>query len=251
MPALARVLNLSLWRAVRAPAPAPRELHLDAVRDALARAERLLEPTPATVIVLRPVLPPTPPPAKPKPKLVVVKEKKEEEDAASPWDPEPETVTRFVAANDGEDDEPLVRDDALVLQEINGCKTLLLEIIRRAAYDYVLYRGNRRMAYRILADQAHAWLFSERPGTKDWNQRQREGKFITSFEAICEALDLDPDTVRNHVKRLTPRNVMSVGRPAEYRRRDVFSGSQGDDDAYSVPGGLIDYSEPSDDETIY
>lgn len=241
MAALAGVLNMSLWRAVRAPAPPPRDLRLDAVRDALARVEKLIEPpsTIATVIVLRPL------PAPPKPKPVEV-----EEDAPSPWDPEPETAIRLIE-NEEDEDEPLVRDEALILQEINGSKTLLLEVIRRAAYDYVLYRGNRRLAYRILADQAYAWLFTERPGTKDWNLRQREGKFITSFEAICEALDLDPDGVRDHVKRLTPRNVMSVGRPAEYRRRDVFSSSQGEDDAYAIPGGLIEYTEPSDDETIY
>jgi hypothetical protein len=215
---------------------------LDAARDALARVERLIEPPApaiAPVIVLRPM--PVPPLAA-KPAV--------DEEAPSPWDPEPETSIRLIEEEE-EEEEPLVRDEALVLQEINGSKTLLLEIIRRAAYDYVLYRGNRRLAYRILAEQAHAWLFTERPGTKDWNHRQREGKFITSFEAICEALDLDPDGVRDHVKRLTPRNVMSVGRPAEYRRRDVFSGSQGDDDAYSVPNGLIEYTEPSDDETIY
>jgi hypothetical protein len=211
------------------------------VREALARVERLIEQPPviAPVIALRPL------PAPPKPKRVVV-----EELAPSHWDPEPETAIRLAAANDDEE-EPLVRDEALILQEINGSKTLLLEIIRRAAYDYVLYRGNRRLAYRVLADQAYAWLFTERPGTVDWNLRQREGKFITSFEAICEALDLDPDGVRDHVRKLTPRNVMSVGRPAEYRRRDVFSSSQGEDDAYAIPGGLIEYTEPSDDETIY
>lgn len=232
---------MSLWRAVRAPATPLRDPRLDAARDALARVERLIEQPPviAPVIILRPPPAPSRPVAKPAP-----------EDAPSPWDPEPATSIRLVEEAE-EDEEPLVRDEALILQEINGSKTLLLEVIRRAAYDYVLYRGNRRLAYRILAEQAHAWLFTERPGTKDWNLRQREGKFITSFEAICEALDLDPDSVRNHVKRLTPRNVMSVGRPAEYRRKDVFSSSHGEDDAYSVPQGLIAYTEPSDDETIY
>jgi hypothetical protein len=238
MAALANILNMSLWRAVRAPAPPPRDHRLDAAREALARAERLLEPPPvlAAVIVLRP----TPPP-KPKPAEV-------EEDASSPWDPEPETSVRLVSADD-DDDEPPIYDEALVLQEINGAKTLLLEVIRRAAFDYVLYRGSRRLAQRILADQAYAWLFTERPGTKDWNLRAREGKWITSFEAICEALDLDAEGVRAHVRKLTPKHVVSVGRPAEYRRRDVFS-SNGDAEAHSLPTGMLAEDEPSD-ETIY
>jgi hypothetical protein len=249
MPALARVLHLSLWRSLRPPPPPPPSgLRLSAVRAALVRAEELIRPAPPApalppvlppnVILLRPVAPPVP---------------IELEDIESPWDPEPATgiVLRDLTPDNDDDEEPLVRDEALILQEINGSKTLLLEIVRRASYDWVLYRTSRRLAYKIMADQAYAWLFLERPGTKDWNTREREGKFITSFEAICEALDLDPDTVRNHVKKLTPRNVMSVGRPAEYRRRDVFSGSQGEDDAHSLPSGMIVESNPSDEDTIY
>jgi hypothetical protein len=242
MPALAKVLHMSLWRSLRAPPPPPPSgLRLSTVRDALARAEQLIEPPPAlppNVILLRPV------PLPPRPEL---------EDAPSPWDPEPETavILRGRKPENDDDEEPLIRDEALILQEINGSKTLLLEIVRRASYDWVLYRTSRRLAYKLMADQAYAWLFLERPGTKDWNLREREGKWITSFESICEALDLDPDTVRNHVKKLTPRNVMSVGRPPSYRKRDVFSDAHGDDIAHALPSGLVVESNPSDDDTIY
>lgn len=113
------------------------------------------------------------------------------------------------------------RDPALMQQEINGCKGLLLEIIRRAAYDWVLYRTSRRMLHKKLAEHAHQWLFVEAEGDAGWKERMDNEKYITSFVAICSALDLDPDGVRKHIQKLTPKNVMSVGRPAEYRRRDA------------------------------
>jgi hypothetical protein len=112
------------------------------------------------------------------------------------------------------------KDHAQLQQEINGCKSLLLEIIRRAAYDWVLYRTSRRMVQRKLAEQAFHWLFVEDGTGEDKKEREDSEKYITSFLAICEALDLDPESVRKHVRKLTPKNVMSVGRPAEYRRRD-------------------------------
>jgi hypothetical protein len=138
----------------------------------------------------------------------------------------------------------------MLLQEVNGCKTLLLEIIRRAAYDWVLYRSHTRITQRVLADQAYRWLFEEVPGTVDWTERMREKKYITSFVAICEGLDLDPITVRGHIRRLTPKNVMSVGRPAEYRRRDVFVSQGPDEEAYALPGGMVvAYNDDTDDGT--
>lgn len=113
------------------------------------------------------------------------------------------------------------RDPAMVQQEINGCKGLLLEVIRRAAYDWVLYRTSRRLFHRKLADQAYQWLFKEQEGHPDWRERMQSGKHVTSFLGICTLLDLDPESVRVHVRRLTPKNVMSVGRPPEYRRREI------------------------------
>lgn len=115
---------------------------------------------------------------------------------------------------------PLPRDPGQRDQEITGCKTLLLEIIRRAAYDYVLYRTSHRMMHRVLAEQAYTWLFVEGPPHPDWLEREAEGKSLTSFASICEQLDLQPEIVRSYIRRLQPKNVMSVGRPAEYRRRE-------------------------------
>jgi len=141
------------------------------------------------------------------------------------------------------------RDPALVLQEINGCKSLLLEIIRRAAYDWVLYRSSSRLLQHKLAEQAFTWLFKETEAHPDARERNDSGKQITSFEAICSALDLDPDAVRTHVRRLTPKNVMSVGRPAEYRRRE--SAPHAPEEASVVLGGRVLAAEWADVDDSY
>jgi len=127
------------------------------------------------------------------------------------------------------DDSPRPLDPALIEQEIVGCKTLLLEVVRRAAYDWVLYRTSRRLQHLRLAEDAHTWLFEEKPGHPNWVERARVGKHITSFISICSELDLDAETVRKYVRKLTVKNVMSVGRPAEYRRRETCPTSMGEE----------------------
>ena len=139
------------------------------------------------------------------------------------------------------------RDPELVIQEISGCKSLLLEIIRRAAYDWVLYRSSTRLLNKKIAEQAYSWLFLEGPDHPDWRERQREGKHITGFAVICESLELDVEVVRGHIRRLTPKNVMSVGRPAEYRRRESQAASSTDEDVYSVSSSLVGYEELHND----
>jgi len=123
-----------------------------------------------------------------------------------------------VVEDDDYDMQP--HDPALIEQEIRGCKTLLLEIVRRAAYDWVLYRMSQRLLHKKLAEDAYTWLFEEAPAHPNWDERNRQGKHITAFLTICSELDLDAPTVRRYVRRLTVKNVMSVGRPAEYRRRE-------------------------------
>lgn len=151
---------------------------------------------------ITPLYPPPLPVVKSPPKLTVVK-------------PAPLQGEDLDVSN-----KPLSRDPSDTQQEVNGCKGLLLEIIRRAAYDWVLYRTSRRLLNKRLADHAYRWLFQENDKHPDWAERQESGKYITSFESICFELDLDPEMVRGHIRRLTPKNVMSVGRPPEYRRRE-------------------------------
>lgn len=230
---------MSLWRSVRRASVLPPAFvdtrYLEVVREVVVKAERALEqpvvivPAPVSTLVLR-TLPEV------------------EKLAPSAWDPEPETSVAVVvrAANDA---KPHRRDEAIIQQEIVGAKTLLLETVRRACFDWILYRTSRRMAYKQLADQAYNWLFIEREGTAEWAQRKREGKEIVGFENICEALDLDPDTVRSHVKKLTPTQITSIGRPAQYRKRDAFSG-QGDTECHELPAGMLT-EEPESEDTLY
>lgn len=128
----------------------------------------------------------------------------------SPWDPEP-------------------------LYEASRCQALLMEIIRRAAHDYVLYRQHHRLELKMLADQAYIWLFEEEPGHPAWKSRERAlfqvenealgqtvvevgSRRLTSFLSICETCGLDPEAVRARAKELTVESIMRTGRHIERRR---------------------------------
>lgn len=121
-------------------------------------------------------------------------------------------------------------------QQANRCKALLLEILRRAAHDWVLYRQHKKMAMREIASDAYIWLFEENEKHPNWKARYEssvtcdgeeiEGvKTITSFLAVCEALELDPKTVRARVKKMNIHMIISAGRPAETRKYRHSEGS--------------------------
>lgn len=99
-----------------------------------------------------------------------------------------------------------------------GCRALLLEVVRRAIYDWVLYRGSRRLKNKQLAEDAYHWLFVESEDGPDAKERMKAGRELTSFFSICRALDLDPATVRKRAHELTPKDILNVGRPATYRK---------------------------------
>lgn len=98
------------------------------------------------------------------------------------------------------------------------CRALLLEVIRRAAHDWVLYRTHDRLHLRQIAEDAYIWLFEESP-THPWARiRVLSDNRLTSFLTICEILDLDPEFVRERVRGMTVQQIMSAGRPAECRK---------------------------------
>lgn len=111
--------------------------------------------------------------------------------------------------------------------EASNCRALLLEVVRRAAYDWVLYRGSSKLPNRLLAESAYQWLFVEEPGSTLWTNRSKHGKELTAFVAICNQLDIDPDRVRATVRTMTERDIMGAGRPAERRK-----GKAGDEAAH-------------------
>ena len=106
--------------------------------------------------------------------------------------------------------------DALMMA--SRCKALLLEVVRRAVHDWVLYRNTRKMHDKVLAEDAYLWLFEEKPGHPRWELRLREGRGFLAFLSICENLDLDPEAVRQRARKLTIRDIMTAGRPAETRK---------------------------------
>lgn len=117
--------------------------------------------------------------------------------APSEWDPEP--VDAIIAAEQ--------------------VRTLLTDVIRRAAHDWVLYRTSSRMDQRELAYDARVWLFEEDEKHPWARIRKREGRELTSFLSICEIIDVDPDFAREQIRKLTVRDVKMAGRPAERRHR--------------------------------
>jgi hypothetical protein len=117
--------------------------------------------------------------------------------APSEWDPEPADAT--IAAEQ--------------------VRTLLTDIIRRAAHDWVLYRTSSRLDQKELAYDAYVWLFEEDEDHPNWALRKREGRELTSFLSICEIIDVDPDFARQQIKKLTARDVKTAGRPPERRHR--------------------------------
>ena len=112
---------------------------------------------------------------------------------------------------------PLPDIDYDPLKQASCCRALLLEIIRRAAYDWVLYRLSSDLANKRLAEDAFEWLFVESHESKAARERVTSDKTLTSFLSICEMMDMDPEKVRDRIRMLTVKNVMSVGRPAEKR----------------------------------
>lgn len=113
--------------------------------------------------------------------------------------------------------------------ESSNCRALLLEIIRRAAFDWVLYRGSSKLPNRLLAESAYQWLFVEEPESAAWRLRESSGKGLTSFIAICGQLDIDPERVRATVRLMTQRDIMGAGRPAERRKGKGDEAMHGDD----------------------
>ena len=96
---------------------------------------------------------------------------------------------------------------------------MLLEVLRRSAHDWVLYRSSSRLLQRQIAEEAYHWIFTELPGTSAWVERALNKKEITSFISICEILSLDPEVVRTYIKGLTVKEILSTGRPPTYRRQ--------------------------------
>lgn len=115
------------------------------------------------------------------------------------------------------DSQPVFFFDAEFTGE--GCRVLYFEMLKRAIYDWILYRDSRRMSHKIIAQEAHFWLFEEDATGILAAQRKNCGRVATSFHSICAALDLNPEDVRKRAREITSKQVLNLGRPRIHRRR--------------------------------
>lgn len=126
--------------------------------------------------------------------------------------------------------------------ESSRCKALLLEIVKRAIHDWILYRGHSEITKATYAHDAYYWLFVEDEQHPSFKERIKNKSTITSFVVICELTDLQPKSLREHIKTLKVSDIMGTGRPVEHRRRTS------DDiniDHHDLAGVSIESFEPS------
>lgn len=88
-------------------------------------------------------------------------------------------------------------------------KVLLAAVIRRAAYDLALYKGDRRTIARTLYQAARDWIFADVDGAKEWTDD------FMSFRNLCWMLNRDPVKMRQDILKLKKKDV---------RQYDMFDG---------------------------
>lgn len=84
----------------------------------------------------------------------------------------------------------------------SGERLLLASILRRAAYDIVLYRNATKLKLQRLGQGAYAWMFDDRP-VHELPPCDR----FTSFLNICTLLDQDPNEIRRKTLKLERKDV--------------------------------------------
>lgn len=97
-------------------------------------------------------------------------------------------------------------------------KALFAGILRRAIFDWILYRGHGSREKRRLAGEAYTWLFVEKPGHSSWARRLRGKREMLSFHSICDIVQVSPDTVNRVAGVMTAQDIQKLGRPATRRR---------------------------------
>lgn len=138
------------------------------------------------------------------------------EAAPSAWDPEEDDDSDIDALLDDTSLEEADEDPAVY-------RVLLLNVIRRAQHDYVLYKNSSNPSEKRIAHEAYVWLFKEDYGHPNYLIRKRSGTTITAFLDICHVMSLDPEYIRECTRALTPRHIKTAGRPAEVRKGAISS----------------------------
>lgn len=186
------------------------------VQKALRHLRLVLEPAPAPVRVQSSVVSAArangyrPRPKKTTPPVSRVRLVKPQQDDDEDYDEAERTLDRSSSWDPAPIDEQL---------EASRCRAFLLEIVRRAIHDWVLYRQHSKLELKEVAADAFTWLFEEEPGHPWWQLRIREKRTFTALISICDVLDLDVETVRGRARSMDVRTILAAGRPPEVRRR--------------------------------
>jgi hypothetical protein len=90
--------------------------------------------------------------------------------------------------------------------EIPPSHRLLVAIIRRAVWDYVLYKDVKKRVDPVLHEigvDAARWLF--------WDgEEEVDGEGRYSFMHICSTLDLDPRKIRDIAAKLNREDIQRL-----------------------------------------
>lgn len=87
-------------------------------------------------------------------------------------------------------------------QSTDPTQRLLLAVVRRAVWDFVLYKDPTAANHELAVDAA-GWLFWDGQEEED-----EEGRY--SFLYICSILGIDPKKVRDHALRLTRADIQKM-----------------------------------------
>ena len=98
-----------------------------------------------------------------------------------------------------------------IVPQVHAERVLLAAVIRRAAYDLALYKGDRRTVARALYQQARDWIFDD---TEDDCSLSFVQRFM-SFRNLCLLLNQNPTKMRQKILKLKKRDV---------RQYDMFDG---------------------------
>lgn len=93
--------------------------------------------------------------------------------------------------------------------ELASEKTLWVYVLRRAIYDYVLYRGqgDHELEWKTACSYIFGEQFLDMPELPDEEELLLEGcpedVFSLTFEEVCGLFGWDPDDVRRITRRMT------------------------------------------------
>lgn len=108
-----------------------------------------------------------------------------------------------------------------MMEQSLAIRRLLVKIIRIAALDWILYKDRENPVAMRRALDAYFWLFIEGPGEPAWEERKRNGTEVTAFLNICDALDFDPEVLRQGILRIPTDKARTLEREPTGRERPL------------------------------